>query len=67
MRDMKKEVYTAELLLHRVATTPTHRCCGYRVFLEARPPVVSRERCLRNEVGGGCVAPPRLGRRRLSV
>jgi hypothetical protein len=67
MRDVKRQVYTAELLLHRVATTPAHRCCDYRAFLDARSPVVSRERCLRNEAGGGCVAPPRLGRRRLSV
>jgi hypothetical protein len=67
MRDMKKQMYAEELLLHRVATTPVHRCCDYRVLLGARLPEVSRERCMRNDAGGGCVAPPRLGRRRVTV
>ncbi len=67
MRDMKSQVYTEELLLHRVATTPAHRCCDYRELVGARDDVELRERCQRNEFGGQCVAPQRPGRRRVSV
>jgi hypothetical protein len=67
MRDMKNQVYAEELLLHRVATTPTHRCCDYRELLGARDFVVLHERCRRNEAGAQCVAPQRPGRRRVSV
>jgi len=72
MRDLKKQslvpVYAEELLLHRIATTPAYRCCDSRAWLDARAPVEPRERCLRNEAGARCMAPPRSrGRRRVSA
>jgi hypothetical protein len=61
-------VCAEESLLHRVATTPAHRCCDYRVLIDARVLDEPRERCLRNELGGQCVAPLRQrGHCRVSV
>jgi hypothetical protein len=70
MRDVKRQsseyMPAEQLLLHRAATTPSHRCCDYRAMMGARLLATSRERCLQNDAGGLCVAPPRIRSRRIS-
>ena len=67
MQDGKKQPIdaapTQQLLVHRAATASAQRCCDYRVLMGDRLAAPARQRCLHNETGGCCVAPPRIGRR----
>jgi hypothetical protein len=73
MRDVKKQsseympTEQLQLQLHRVATTPSYHCCDYRALMGEQLLGTSRERCMQNEVGARCVAPPRMRGRRISV
>jgi hypothetical protein len=70
MQHMKKQATnmpTDQLLLHRAATAQSRRCVGYRAAMGDRHLELPRDRCMQNEVGGYCVAPPRMRSRRVSA